>query len=426
MRRILSLVSLLVACGDKPEAPPVPPAPAPVAAPSQPAAPAAPGVDEFAARRLVARWLKVQNDGDFAGYESLYAQRFRGEKRAGERLTKFDRAGWLADRKKMFGKPMTVSAADAKVSLGQASATVELVQSFAQGNFADKGPKLLVLAREGDALKIASERMLASELGDAAAPEDAASVWFVVHVHGQPYAVLERGARASWGEGPLGAPDSSHGAFVVLQPVGQKLPADRAARRGAKLKVLDVEGKSCEASVGELALLAPVQPHFGEVCAFRGKPGCEAEASEQPLAPELIALKIFDMVLPEDLSLVGKLEGGCDGSFAVAPTTEVDVWALAAANPDLAQQALASARKTALYAAVTRDYKTWMQGSEEPRPDWANEPNPHSLSGRDDLLLVDLRATGGCADFNASVTFLMSAAEGKAPRPLFSARATST
>src|SRR5687768_9879292 len=109
MRRILSCIVLLcLACGDKSEAtsvPPAPsaetkasaaaaptpkPAPAPAAAPAPaPAAAAAAGVDETSARALVESWLKAQNTGDFASYESLYAQRFDGEKRAGERLYKF-------------------------------------------------------------------------------------------------------------------------------------------------------------------------------------------------------------------------------------------------------------------------------------------------------------------------------------------------
>jgi hypothetical protein len=428
MQRILpSLLLLAVACGDKPQATPAPPAPALVASPSQPAAaapavPAAPGVEESRARDVVERWLRAQNEGDLATYEGLYAQRFRGEKRAGERLYSFDRAGWLADRKKMFGKPMKVSVEDVRVSVGQASATVELVQSFAQGNFADRGPKLLVLAREGDALKIASERMLASELASGSVPGDAAGFWFVVHVHGEPYVVLEKGAPASWGEGALGKPDSSGDAFAVLQATGAKLPAERAARRATKLRVLDVEGKSCEASVASLSLLAPLQPHFGEACAFEGRPGCGPEVTDEPLAPEAIAKRLWSMVLPGDLSLVGKLEGGCDGSFAVPAGSELDVWPLSGSNPATAEQALAAARKTPLYAAVSRDYRAFMEGSGELRDDWALESSPHGLTGNDALLFVDLRASAGCADFNASVSFLMSVADGKAPRPLLGVR----
>src|SRR5690349_23854888 len=71
------------------EAPPVPAAPV-VEAPVPPPVPA-PAIEEAAARTLFTRWLEAQNAGEFAAYSLLYATRMYGEKRAGDRLTKFDR-----------------------------------------------------------------------------------------------------------------------------------------------------------------------------------------------------------------------------------------------------------------------------------------------------------------------------------------------
>src|SRR5690349_10149110 len=61
------------------------------------------------ARSLLDVWLKAQNEGDFDTYQIVYAQRFTGVRRSGPRTVRLDRAGWLKDRKRMFGKPMAVS-----------------------------------------------------------------------------------------------------------------------------------------------------------------------------------------------------------------------------------------------------------------------------------------------------------------------------
>jgi hypothetical protein len=259
--------------------------------------------------------------------------------------------------------------------------------------------------------------MLASELAEKPAP---AGFHFVVHVSGKPYVVLETGADRKWGVGEPSAPDVQGGTFATLLPAGASLPPERAMHRGAKLRVYELDGKSCEATIGALALLAPVEPHFSDVCAFEGRPECGADATSKPLPPSAVAKKLFEMVLPGDLSLVGKLEG-CDGSFAVAPGTEVDVWPLAAAQPEQAEAALKAASKSKLYAAAAKDYKTYMEGAEGAREDWVDAPSVHSLTGKDGILLVDQRATGTCAEFSGSVVTLLSV-DGRKPKALFGVR----
>ncbi|MBI4956908.1 MAG: hypothetical protein HY908_33135 [Myxococcales bacterium] len=105
-------------------------------------------VDEAGAKKLVDAWLAAQNSGDFAAYEALYAPKLEGIKRVGARSWRFDRAGWLADRKRMFKHPMTVGAKDIAVRGSSIAATVDLVQTFSQGKFKDEGPKHLVLVKE--------------------------------------------------------------------------------------------------------------------------------------------------------------------------------------------------------------------------------------------------------------------------------------
>ena len=97
--------------------------------------------------KLLAAWLAAQNAGDFAAYQGLYAEKMEGVKRVGPRTWRFDRKGWLADRERMFKRPMTVAARDVQISGSAQTPTIELVQTFKQGTFSDEGPKRMVLTR---------------------------------------------------------------------------------------------------------------------------------------------------------------------------------------------------------------------------------------------------------------------------------------
>ena len=62
--------------------------------------------DDDKAKAIVERWLAAQNAGDFAAYEALYAKKFQGTRRSGNKVVTLDRAGWMRDRKRMFKAPM--------------------------------------------------------------------------------------------------------------------------------------------------------------------------------------------------------------------------------------------------------------------------------------------------------------------------------
>jgi hypothetical protein len=94
---------------------------------------------------VLAAWLAAQTSGTYDAYAQLYADKFEGVRRSGPRVRRFDRAGWLADRKRMFAKPMTVSTSAPAISMAGAMATVDVVQTFAQGTFKDVGPKRLIV-----------------------------------------------------------------------------------------------------------------------------------------------------------------------------------------------------------------------------------------------------------------------------------------
>jgi hypothetical protein len=128
----------------------------PAAADPQPAAPA----EAAEARALILRWRDAQNRGDFAAYQALYAPTFTGVRRVGTKATKFDRAGWLKDRKTMFKAAMTVEATNLAVTADGVMLIVELDQLWSQGMFADLGRKRITISVT-DGL-IASEEMLTS------------------------------------------------------------------------------------------------------------------------------------------------------------------------------------------------------------------------------------------------------------------------
>ena len=79
---------------------------------------------------LVDAWLAAQNNGDFAAYEKLYADKFTGVRRSGARTVSLDRAGWMRDRERMFQKPMKVSASDLRSPPRRPRARVTFVQEF--------------------------------------------------------------------------------------------------------------------------------------------------------------------------------------------------------------------------------------------------------------------------------------------------------
>src|SRR5262245_48215478 len=89
------------------------------------------------AKAVVDTWLAAQNGGKFDDYKALYARGFRGVRRSGAATKRLDLKGWLKDRKRMFGHPMTV--AIDKLAFepigGGRRVRVRFVQTFTQGKY---------------------------------------------------------------------------------------------------------------------------------------------------------------------------------------------------------------------------------------------------------------------------------------------------
>lgn len=272
-------------------APPEAPAAALAAAATAAVAPAAAAtavqaVEITEARALVDAWLEAQNKGDFDAYQRLYAQRMTGVRRSGEVAKSFARAGWMADRRRMFAKQMQVTASDVQISPGP-TAAVSLTQQFASGNFSDVGPKRLVLVREGGAVRIAREEMLASQVLDGAQPAEP--------VPAEQLAIALRGGDQLWlAVAPAGAAQgdgalrlwSREGPATASRP--GSWPEALQGWRDRDVVLYGPAGEVCRAQVEAAELVAQVVPHFGRVQSWKGEDGTP------PASDKDIAQEIFD------------------------------------------------------------------------------------------------------------------------------------
>lgn len=129
-----------------------------------PAAPVTGAPTEKQATDLLAKWVAAQNAGDADAYQTMYAATFEGVRRSGKKATTFDRAGWIADRTKMFKKPMQVAATGATVTMAGAKATVRFTQTWGSGSYRDTGTKEIVLVLDAAEPRIAREEMLDSKV----------------------------------------------------------------------------------------------------------------------------------------------------------------------------------------------------------------------------------------------------------------------
>ncbi|HTJ41489.1 MAG TPA: molybdate ABC transporter substrate-binding protein, partial [Kofleriaceae bacterium] len=272
-------------------------------APAKGAVNAPPPIPESEARGLVAQWLGAQNTGNADAYGALYASKFTGIKRVGYRTWRFAREAWLADRKKMFKRPMKVGADDVRVRVAGPVAIVDLVQSFEQGAFKDRGPKQLLVVRTPDGLRIGREEMLAShaEHGDARA----AQIGFVVEVDGVQYAILAEETDAPG----TGAPTPVRGtsplySFEPIDP--SKAPPEVLAWKGKSVRVYPKTGASCDGTLEALVRVAVATPHFGTLAEWNGQDGAA------PLTESARAKALADLA---PVKLAAVLDTGCTGDW---------------------------------------------------------------------------------------------------------------
>ncbi|MEY2982131.1 MAG: hypothetical protein RL562_2358 [Planctomycetota bacterium] len=420
---VATLTVLTVGCGKEtttPVAPPAPPAAqpapaapapeAPVAAPAAaspvqaaPRLPAAPPLQASLVQALLDRWVQAQNEGDFEGYAMLYAERFQGIKRSGRREKAFARKGWIADRKRMFGKAMKVDARDVAIATGVGAATVTFTQEWQSGSYRDVGPKQLVVVREGTELRIAREEMLASEVigADPVGRLDPADFAFVSH-EDAPYVLLARGKAGMRARGRLKLHSADSYASASRRVLEADVAADWKPWLGRAVTLYGVRGKQCHGQVVQLVHLARVEPHFGTRQSWTGEMGSE------PMTQPQIADDVWDLG-QGGLFLAGRVvpaQGSdCRGVFWARADDRAAVTQLAEATPDpqLLRLGLPALRKLRGWSVVQKEYAEMVP---LPRPehwDRFEEAQPRVVTFRTAdgrrLLWMHAVAGSGCGDF---------------------------
>ncbi len=360
-----------------------------------PASPKLAALDSEEVDALLARWVAAQNAGDFAAYEAVYAARMEGIKRVGPRTWRFDRKGWLADRARMFKRPMKVEVSSISASSSGPTATATLEQSFTQGKFSDAGTKQLIIVKEGGGLRIAREEMLRSEVAGQVGQPGQGGVFLVGNLLGGRYIYLDLGGAASvdWASGP---PEGGEdGDPLLASRIADKVPPAFAAWRGRELAAYAADGTRCKAVVDELRLVAGGTPHFSVT----------HEWNEEKLPPASRAEAVF--ALGEPL-----LVGGLDVEGSCAPVVVIEAAAGAAApvfypphEPDPAElaRALKAFRGLVEYQALQREWRADYEGKGE----WSTQPFVRIFGAAGGKRYVAVSDSGpGCAEFGGSLSAL--------------------
>lgn len=419
---LAALVASALACSSKTDQPaantPTEPPGAPVEA--QPAAAPARRVDPAAVQALLDAWLKAQNEQDFAAYEPLYASRFEGVRRTGARVARLDRAGWIADRKRMFGKRMVVELRDVEIDPFATGAAVRFTQRWASGKYEDIGPKLMVIVREGDALRIAREEMLSSQIVAATAKATGladASFAFVIEAAGS-YVVLDTTALKP---ATLELVSDAEPVIIMGEMPPAELPAEVASWHGERV----TDGK-CVARVADFAVIGRSYPHFGTRQQWDGT----FDEGAQPYTEQQIAEDAYES---SETVIAGRLEteGGCSmGAYVYKHGRPGFVAAEPVQNDALAAAAIRAFRGLRSWKAIQKEFVEYEQasaaeageaaaGGEEPGPWDQDGPTvsawKHPKTGKI-LVAVQAREGVGCGHFFGRLSALFEV-KGAPDRP---------
>lgn len=437
VRSVLAGALLLAACGKPAPAPEAAPAPqeaapaAPAASPAAaagpdtaapaaalpapataaaapaaaPAAPAAPALTEAEVRGLLEQWLQAQNSGDAAAYQKLYAERMTGIKRVGPKVRQYDRKRWMADRVPRFAKKQEVTATDVQILRSGALAQVQFVQTYATGNFQDKGNKVLLVVREAGGARIAREEMLDSTvLGEAALPPvlPPQQLAFAVTGGDAPWLMLGKAEAAdASGDARLAQRDGPWAAVRGLAPAAATA---LAGWNGRAVIGYAASGEVCRGQVAELGVVTRVVPHFGTVQDWQGTDG-GPKADDAAIATALVELGGAGVRAGKVTPAAGqsckdaRWFRGADAPEAkpLAKSTAVDAALLAAAT--------AALQRDPAYAALQKDYATEVA---DPKPAqwwaWEDKAEAVLLTGNGKTYLaVHKRAGDFCGGFGAEL-----------------------
>lgn len=262
---------------------------------------AEPSMTEAQIEAFVHRWLATQNDGDFEAYGSLYAERFFGIRRSGDRERSFDRDGWMQDRERMFDSPMTVEMADLEISISGDAAVVLFEQTWESGTYRDVGPKQLVLMVEDDRLRISREEMIQSTIEEStveAVRRQMGRLAFVIR--DEPYVVLDIGFELERDDDELSrfGPD---GRAVVSAVADDELPQKFRQWRGERFDLYSPSGVACSGEITGFEIVSRAIPHFSMTSpTYDGDGGGDSPQDYTSLVWEMGTTKLLGRVSAED------------------------------------------------------------------------------------------------------------------------------
>lgn len=320
------------------------------------------------ARAVLDRWLEAQNTGHFDDYQFLYADDFTGVRRSGNRTASFDRQGWMQERQRMFGKPMTVAADDVHIFANNRSARVVFTQRWSSGGYADVGPKELVLERGPAGYRIVREELFASDKRKPGTIDLQAFRRFAFVVDGE--VVVSMNTDDAWAVGPpiLERPGRDPLLLRSRRAVDTtKLPADVAKLPGLAVHLLDARGARCEAKLGALLLRGRVFEGPGEVD-LDGRPVREQSEGDGTMAwggsPHWLVARV-----------VGDRKACAGATWARAAALAMPAIAVAeTASAALTSLALEAFKALPQSEAIQREYTHWYAGEHphgrRPPPLW--------------------------------------------------------
>ncbi len=324
--------------------------------------PAPPTVTEAEVRGLLDLWLAAQNQGDFASYQMLYATKMTGVRAVGVIRRQFSRAGWMADRKRMFGKAMQVQAEQVQVAIAAGLAQVRFVQTFQSGSFRDKGPKVWLVAREFDAPRIVREEMLSSVVSTVqqATPPPAENLALAVRVGDSTWLAIDAAPPTGDVSPTLLQQSGAWTAGVALDWTGTRKPwKDR------DIIVYGQTGEVCRGQAVEVAAIARALPHFGQV-----QDWTEGPEQQRPPASE-IAAAVWDLGKGDAITAVRIRPYPTPGNRADCPKalfgrsahlpSPVFLGRDATKAGQLRETALATMRGERFFAEIGRDYAREVQ-----------------------------------------------------------------
>ncbi|HEQ71333.1 MAG TPA: hypothetical protein ENN69_02495 [Spirochaetia bacterium] len=226
------------------------------------------------AEAFIRTWVEAQNSGNYRLYASLYLNSFSGVKRTGTNAYHYQYKEWLADRKKMFAHPFTVTVENLVITPENGVYQVTFIQTWESGTYKDRGAKVILLAAAGAELRIVREEMLNSTVmaphSDVTDLTHGGNLFFVVD---GSYIVFAGGFSPSLGKGPPSGTAGREQSFMengVVKHIDERhIPSVYLKYRTETFRVYDHEGTAVLGRIDGFQLFTTFIPHFGEVEYFR-------------------------------------------------------------------------------------------------------------------------------------------------------------